>query len=382
MADGVMINFGIVGAGRRAGSLSQYLQKPAKGYRLAGVCDSDERALSAFSHHRGILLSNDLENFISRETIDAILILTPDYLHAEHSIAALNARKFVYLEKPFEISVERCDRILQTSGKYKDRLYVGHNLRFTPVFRRMKELIAEGRIGKVETIWGRHFISYGGDAYFKDWHSERRYANSLLLQKASHDIDLMHWWAGGFTRRVVGMGKLSVYNGVENKRSLEEKADTAFRLENWPPKAQTEISPVVDVEDHSMVLMQFDNGVQGMYGQCHYTPDAHRNFTVIGTHGRLENCGDYSSSATIRLWTSRCQYTEEGTEFIDIPKSPQGHGGADPLIMKDFVRFIKGEKTWGATPLEARMSAVAGCMATESLRNGNLPYDIPPPSLF
>jgi len=130
-----------------------------------------------------------------------------------------------------------------------------------------------------------------------------------------------------------------------------------------------------------MILMQLENGVQASYQQCHYTPDEQRNYTVIGTEGRIENFGDHSTDnnwATIRLWTSRCVYQEEGTEVIKILPTPGGHGGADPGVIDDFLNVVRGGEPTGARPLDARMSVAAGWLATESLRNQNLPYDIPP----
>ena len=63
----------------------------------------------------------------------------------------------------------------------------------------MRELIASGAIGRVTSIWCRHFVGHGGDYYFKDWHADRRRSTGLLLQKGAHDIDIMHWLAGGRT---------------------------------------------------------------------------------------------------------------------------------------------------------------------------------------
>lgn len=130
-----------------------------------------------------------------------------------------------------------------------------------------------------------------------------------------------------------------------------------------------------------MILMQLDNGVQASYEQCHYAPDDHRNYTVIGTEGRIENIGDYSTGehwAHVRLWDRRCGYNENGTMSIAVPPADGSHGGADPQIVSDFLHFIRTGENRGATPVDARYSVATGCMATWSLRNGNQPADIPP----
>ena len=154
------------------------------------------------------------------------------------------------------------------------------------------------------------------------------------------------------------MGKLSVYNEVTDRRRPDETVSVAFNRDNWPPLTQSGLSPVIDVEDHSMLLMQLDNGVQASYQQCHYTPDDWRDYTVIGTEGRIENFGDHSTAertATIHLWNSRRGYAEHGNEVIPVPNIEGSHGGADPLLLDDFVQFIRGGTASGATLLDGRI---------------------------
>ena len=74
--------------------------------------------------------------------------------------------------------------------------------------------------GEVKAGWCRHFVSYGGDAYFKDWHADRTKSTGLLLQKGAHDIDVLHWLCGGYSKRVSAMGALSVYGQIEDKDTV------------------------------------------------------------------------------------------------------------------------------------------------------------------
>jgi len=374
------LNFAVLGPHNR-GRISLLAHRPEEGLRLVAVCATHLEGLDAYREKCGseLLFTTDYREIISDPKVDAIFVCTPDHLHAEHAVAALNAGKHVFLEKPMAISIADCDRILAAAEKSVGKLYVGHNMRFFPVMNKMRELIEAGRIGRVEAIWCRHFISYGGDAYFKDWHSERQYTNSLLLQKGAHDIDIIHYLAGSHTRRVVGMGKLSVYNEVTDRRNPSEPGVATFSAGNWPPLSQKNLSPVIDVEDHSMLLMQLENGVQASYQQCHYTPDDTRNYTIIGTEGRIENYGDHSTPdhwASIHLWNRRMGYQEHGNEVIRIPHIEGTHGGADPLMIEDFLCYLRGGTPNGATLLDARISVVTGCLGAESLRNGSVPFDV------
>ncbi len=376
-----MIRIGVIGAEGR-GVIAQRLHNPENGITLTAACTLHPERIAHLREKFGpeFFITGDYRELL-RRPLDAVFICTPDYLHEEHALAAIEAGVAIYLEKPMAITPEGCDRIIRAAKARGVAVYMGHNMRFFPVMRKMKELIEAGRIGQVQTIWCRHFISYGGDAYFRDWHSERRFSHGLLLQKGAHDIDIIHWLAGGYTSRVVGMGKLSVYDKLPRRRPEDPQPSVAFNRDNWPPKATGNYSPVIEVEDSSMILMQLANGVQASYLQCHYTPDDCRNYTIIGTEGRIENHGGASSeeyAASVHLWNRRTGYNDQGHEVFTFPYLEGGHGGADPLINEDFLRMLRGEPLEGATLLDARASVLAGYYGTESLRNGNCPYDIPP----
>lgn len=376
-----MLRLGSLGAGNR-GRICRLAHRPEEGVELVAICDPLPEVHEEYRQtvRPDIQAYTDYHLLLDKAEVDAVFITAPDYLHEEMAVAALKRGIGVYLEKPMAITLEGCDRILHAAEKHNARLFVGHNMRFFPVINKMKQIIDSGRIGQVQAIWCRHFICYGGDAYFKDWHSERKYSTGLLLQKGAHDIDVIHYLAGSHTIRTVGMGRLSVYDKVADRRRPGERGDIRFNPANWPPLAQKGFSPVIDVEDHSMMLMQLANGVQASYEQCHYTPDSHRNYTVIGTEGRIENCGDHSTpdqEAVIRIWDHRVGYLENGTASISVPPVLGSHGGADPMIIDAFIRYLKTGHREGATPLDARSAVAAGHMATESLRNGSQPFDVP-----
>jgi len=369
------LRIGVIGAWGR-GQLALSAHKPGEGSRLVAGADVKPEALEKFKGKVGedVFVTDDYRELLKRDDIDAVFITSPDFLHEEQTVAALEAGKAVYLEKPMAITIEGCDRLLETAYRTGSKLYLGHNMRHFPVILKMKEIIDSGLIGDMQTAWCRHFISYGGDAYFKDWHSEQRYSTGLLLQKGAHDIDVMHWLCGGYTERVVGMGKLSVYDKCDH-RDENQPGDASWSDSNWPPKSQTGMSPVIDVEDNNMIMMQLDNGVQMSYTQCHYTPDSERNYTFIGTQGRVENIGDYGN-CEVHVWTQRG--SRATPDIIYKLKEIEGsHGGSDPAIVNTFINFVRNGVKTNTSPVAARNSVAVGVLGHESMRNGNIPKDIP-----
>ena len=133
---------------------------------------------------------------------------------------------------------------------------------------------------------------------------------------------------------------------------------------------------MVDVEDISMMNMRLDNGALASYQQCHFTPDYWRNYTVIGTEGRIENFGD-ESGAEVKLWNRRHQGAAPADETFVVPEAVGGHGGADGLLITEFVRFVRDGGATETSPVAARNAVAAGVVATESLRGDGRTLPVP-----
>ncbi len=372
------LRIGVIGLGRRS-QLARHAHRPDEGCRIIAGADVHRNAIERFAaDYPDAATYEDYRVLIEEAQPDAVVITSPDYLHEAQAIAALERGIAVYLEKPMAITIQGCDRVLDAARRGQAKLYMGHNMRHMPFVREMKRLTDSGAIGQVKAAWGRHFVAYGGDSYFKDWHAERRYVNSLLLQKGVHDIDVLHWLCGGYTTSVVGMGGLTLYDQVKNRRSDQEAGDPSHSDEHWPPLTQRGLNPKLDVEDVNHLLMRLDNGVLVTYQQCHYTPDAWRNYTIIGTEGRIENIGDEPGNCQIRIWNKRTGFNERGDERIDIPAVDGGHGGADPLIIDEFLQYVRYGKPTTTDPLAARAAVAAGVLGAESIRSGGATMQVPP----
>jgi predicted dehydrogenase len=371
------LKFGVIGAGGRGGVSHQAHQPDSDSY-LVAAADVREQPLERFKKKFGesCFVTKDYHELLTRD-VDAVFICSPDYLHEEQALASLEAGKHVFLEKPMAITIEGCDRILKKAKERNKKLYLGHNMRHMSFVRKMKDIVDSGTIGDVKSVWCRHFVGNGGDWYFKDWHADRKKSTSLLLQKAAHDIDVIHWICDGFTEQVTAMGQLSVYGDLAQQSPGAGK-NQGMDMGKWPPETQRDFNPVVDVEDLSMMLMKLNNGILCSYQQCHFTPDNWRNYTILGTKGRIENFNDTPGQTVVRVWNERrCQYNSHGDHQYYIPSESGGHGGADPLMVNEFVAWIRGETSPSTSPIAARYAVAAGCCAADSLRNGSVPVSVP-----
>ncbi|MFI1092631.1 Gfo/Idh/MocA family protein [Streptomyces sp. NPDC020917] len=375
------LRLGVIGLGVRS-DLVDLAHRPGSGSRVVACCDRDPDRLAGQARHRfgADALAVTDHRALLRSDLDGVFVLTPDFTHEAIGLDFLRAGVPVFLDKPLAITTAGCDLLLAAAREHGTPLYVGHNMRHMPVITAMRQVITEGHIGEVKAVWCRHFVGHGGDFFFKDWHADRRNTTSLLLQKGAHDIDVIHWLAGGYSRRVNAMGGLVVYGDVNSRRERtgERMTDWLAPEENWPPLSLRGLNPVVDVEDLSMMQMQLDNGVFASYEQCHFTPDYWRNYTVIGTEGRLENFGD-AEGAVVKVWNHRSDYRADADITVPITAQHGTHGGADPLLVQEFLSFITKHGATVTSPVAAREAVAAGYAATESLRSGGQLVEISPP---
>ncbi len=153
------LRIGMIGISGRGG-LWRHWHDPQGRSVVIAAADIAPEHLEAFRHEHGDnpFTTLDYRELLARPDIDAIAVTSPDYCHEEQAVAALEAGKHVFCEKPLAITIEGCDRILQAWRKSSTGLMVGFNMRYMNIFRVMKEIIESGAIGEVKAAWVRHFV--------------------------------------------------------------------------------------------------------------------------------------------------------------------------------------------------------------------------------
>ena len=151
-------------------------------------------------------------------------------------------------------------------------------------------------------------------------------------------------------------------------------------VESKPERKYCVFRKEVNVPDNYTCIFQLDNGVTVSYNECHFTPDYHRNYTFIGTEGRIENS---EIESTVKLWKRGQGRHDQPVAVYDMlngltrDQLEIGHGGADPQIYAEFIRLIRGEIDEPSVPPEAGWNAVlAGLAAQYSLEHGGMVVDV------
>ncbi|MFH1228089.1 MAG: Gfo/Idh/MocA family oxidoreductase [Planctomycetota bacterium] len=371
---------GIIGLGSRSSMAIHWHQPRGNSIVVAGA-DISKDNLEKFkdSINKDALITTDYKQLLKRKDIDSIVITSPDSTHEKYAISALRAGKHVFCEKPLAITTDGCDRILREWKKSRKKLMVGFNMRYMRIFRVMKEVVDSGAIGQIKAVWVRHFVGRGGDWYYHDWHANRKNTTGLLLQKASHDLDMIHWITGKYIRKVSAFGSLDYYGGNKPNDlrcpNCPEK-ETCIEVQ-YGDMEQCVFRKEVNVEDNNVVIMELENGIKASYVQCHFTPEYFRNYTFIGTEGRIENLDD-DNKIIVKMRPRSNKWKNLADRTYEIKPAIGGHSGADPVICKDFVDMILTGKEPLATPIAGRMSVAVGCAATKSLRSGGKVFEVPP----
>jgi len=147
------ITMGFVGCGGMGGGLlGGYMQKPEA--RIVAVCDVDEERRLDFQNRvgKGCAEYGDFRHLVTRSDIDAVVIATPDHWHTLISLAAMEAGKDVYCEKPLTLFINEGKELVRTARRCGTVFQVGTMQRSDDNFRRACEIVRSGRIGKITSV--------------------------------------------------------------------------------------------------------------------------------------------------------------------------------------------------------------------------------------
>jgi predicted dehydrogenase len=208
--DGNGIRTAHIGAGNRGkGLIRQVLNQP--GVRITAVCDTDANARDAglsLAQRDSPRAFTDWRSMLDFREIDAVVIATPCYLHAEMAAACLEAGKYVYCEKPLGITPEQVQLVLNASRRAKTFLQIGQQLRYFPTVREaVRQIHSEDPLGRTLVIKAqRHSgpLSPEAEARRPAWYKDVRYSGDLIVENAVHTIDVCNWIAN--SRPVAAFG--------------------------------------------------------------------------------------------------------------------------------------------------------------------------------
>jgi predicted dehydrogenase len=288
--------FGIIGLGLIAEMHAKAL-KEIPGADLVACFDVDMARADSFSKTWGGLPFHDLNAFLACPGLEIVTICTPSGLHMESAVAAAHAKKHVVVEKPLEITVERCDAILQAAKDNHVLLSGIFPSRFHRVAKIVKEAVDSGRLGTIVLAdayvkWFRSQDYYDASGWKGTWALD---GGGALMNQSIHAIDLLQWFMGPVVEISASIGTIA-----------HER---------------------IEVEDTAVATLRFANGALGVVeGTTGAYPGFFKKIEISGSQGSIVL--EEENLSTWKFLTELPHDTSIRAEFAALTAT--GGGAADP----------------------------------------------------
>lgn len=352
-----LIGVAVIGAGNRSrGVTSNLLRDSARHVKVRSVFDPDpaqaRQALSCWSEPDARICAS-YQEAIRTPGVEWVLVFSPNAFHKEHILAGFQAGKHVFSEKPLATSIADCQAIYQAHRK-TDRLFAtGFVLRYAPLYRKAKELLESGRLGKILSIDANENITPAHGGYIMmNWRRLTKLAGPHILEKCCHDLDLINWFTKSVPSRVAAFGGRDFFV-PSNQRYVKKYGANTFAAWPDPHRIKSPFTADTDLMDNQVAILEYRNGIRVMFQatMCNAIPERRMYFAC--TEGTM----------ILELYSGTLVYRRIGDEGVTQMKiGGDGHGGGDATIMKElYVSMVRHTqpKSGGDEGLESAVTALA-----------------------
>jgi predicted dehydrogenase len=326
------VRIGILGIGKMGRTHIEALRDVERGEAVA-VTDPAHfpDAGPNLAREYGLDYEEDIDALVARKDIDAVIVTTPHAFHAAHAVQAFQAGKHVLVEKPLELTLEKCNHIIEAAALAKRKLMVAQSHRYWEGGAIAKQLLKEGAIGNL--LMCRDVLAGPGYRKFnpeKAWFTDLSlYGPGGLIAWGVHDTDRLRWW-------------------------FDSEADTVFAHSF---SLRTEVP---DDRTSDMVMITFQNGgcAHLLYSEA-LPPPGWKGYSchaqLIGDEG-LMDVDPYNQVRVARKGTGEWETVYDHAEVED----PRQKAFSDEV--RDFVRCIVDDTPPPVRGADGR-AAVEICLA-------------------
>ncbi|KYH40686.1 MAG: hypothetical protein AYL32_010420 [Candidatus Bathyarchaeota archaeon B26-2] len=327
---GGSVKFGILGLGM--GASRARLIPQTEDAELVCVCDLQEEKARQVAKELNCEWTTSYDEMLRRNDIDVVGVFTPSGTHCDYAIKAIEAGKHVFVTKPMDLRVEKCDSAIEAARRAGVVLAVDFELRYSETNQRIKLALDNGRLGRLilgdlRMKWYRTQEYYEG-GYPPGWRKRRSTEGGSAANQGVHYIDLIQWF----------MGPVKTVYGRTGTFAHD-----------------------IETEDLSMALLTFKNGAWGSITTTTV------NYPSLGTS--IEITGDNGSivwkDGKVPLYKLKDDPTPSLEEFPLDPDRPKN-------IIEDMVSAIKKKAPVMVDGDEGRKSVVIINAIYESSKSGKV----------
>ncbi len=336
-----MLNIVLIGCGRIAVRHAELLGAGLiNGAKLVAVCDIDKNKAEKFGSKYGVNYYDSFQEMMKIEqNIDAVSILTPSGMHAEHTIALATYKKHIIVEKPMALTLEDADKMIRVCDENGIRLFVIKQNRYNLPVVKLREALITGRFGKlvmgtVRIRWCRDQRYYDQDEWRGTWAMD----GGVFTNQASHHVDLLEWLMGD--------------------------------VESVFAKSATQLVDI-EVEDTGVALLKFKSGALGVVEATTATRpnDLEGSISILGEKGSVE-IGGFAVNE-IRHWSFKDGIEEDEIVKRDFSTNPPDvYGFGHKAYYEHVVDCIENGGKALVDGLEGRRSLELIMAIYESIETG------------
>ena len=340
------IRLGIIGMGpaNMASTMTMLQEEPDLRYTITAACARRPNVLEQAARQFNIpYWSTDYRDIVGRDDVDVVCVYSPDALHAESCIGALENNKHVMCTKPMVTELEDAKRLVDLVRETGAKFLVGQTMRFDRQFLDAKRRYDEGHLGKLIALESFYLHDMRPIYDFTPWRLTM--PQDFMFGGCVHSIDIIRAF-GGDIKRV---------HAIANKGGL---------------------TPDYPIPDNFFLNVEFTSGVigrvSGLYGIVH-PPLPMMQYGVYGTKGSLQ--GEYTDNEPGEIRVVLDEKIDEGVETTpydaETDLSAYGHGATVIRYMRHFQDCLDNDEEPSPGVLDGAKSVAAGVAAWESIRTGN-----------
>ncbi len=348
------LRIAIVGTGHRAWAHIQVL-KALPEFEVVALADPTPQNLDHAASLVGgkVATYSDYKKMLAeRKDLDGVIVITPNFLHAEVAEAALSHGINVLSEKPMATTVDDANRMIAAAQKSGKILQIGQQNRFNPLYVKMNELVRAGEIGEVRFVNGNIYRSDWYKLSWKypdpktgvatNWRTLTHTAGSSLMEDGIHEMDVLHGMIDSQVTRVYASGGNNVYLDRETI-------------------------------DHAGLVIDYESGVKFTFNFCLYGQGAPRTVSrlmvLAGTKGIMTPEG---KQVSVRLHTGgQAKMYDTKDAAPDVITARNAGPDQDTGTYREYLAFANSIRT-GAKPMvsgEVGKAAIKiSLLAEKSLR--------------
>ena len=370
------VNIGVIGCGQMGMEIVRRLVKCDPRLNITALYDpnkiSVERATSELKSTP--VVCSSYQEILEMPSVQWVMIASWNNFHCEQTVAAFKAGKHVFCQKPLALNMNEVIQMYDAWKQSGKMFNLGFTLRYSPHYRKIKQLISEGSIGQVISMEFNETLEFNHGGYIMgDWRRLKKNAGTHLLEKTSHDIDIANWMVESVAKRVASFGGLNFFKPENDYHINRLGSDDNGKIAYSAMDGLVNLNPFhseKDIVDNQVAILEYQNGVRATFHTNMNSAIPERRMYILGTEGAIR-----ADVLTGEIHMKRIGFD---TQMEDNSTGAKGiHGDGDEVLVKELSESMLNQIPPSVGLMEGLTSAVT-CFAIDDAMDKGIVVDMEP----